>query len=402
MNSFLRLPNDDSAKLCASCHQQNINIVGTDHDLSVTAPNERNMEQQTVAEAGICSACHVVHNAWGNGLWSRSVGLGKNRNEARCSGCHWRRKSASKKTLRGPNHPMNKKVDEAKASMQGETASFYTYDHDAKVKTEFPLFTHDGFRSNDGDITCPTCHNVHVWNPEKAEPGTGEKDQEGDGSNSFLRKSNLPNSQLCTTCHTQKAFVQGTDHDMSVTAPDSQNRLKQSVAQSGMCSACHLPHGAQKDGYQLWGRNPGKGSELKQERLCLACHAENETGSEKVVTNFIHPREIVAAEAHQVGNKTYAPLFDKEGKKVQAGIITCSTCHEPHIWSPGNYKTGPGKNIEGTNKNSFLRFKSSKNICRNCHGLDSLQKFKYFHSPSSRKGGGNGKKKSRPKGLIGH
>jgi len=413
MTSFLRLPNDDSAKLCSSCHQQNINVVGTDHDLSITAPDERNMEQQTVAEGGVCSACHVVHNAWGNGLWSRSVGLGENRNEARCSGCHWRRKSAAKKTLRGPNHPMNKRVDEAKASMQGETTSFYKldnntkakagyiYDSEAKVKTEFPLFARDGFRTPNGDISCPTCHNVHVWNPEKAGPGSGEKDQEGDGSNSFLRKSNLPNSQLCTTCHSRKAFIQGTDHDMSIAAPGSRNRLKQTVAQSGMCSACHLPHGAQKDGYQLWGRNPGKGSELKQERLCLACHAENEVGDNKIVTNFIHPREVTASEARKVGSKQYAPLFDKDGNKLQAGIITCSTCHEPHIWEPNKDKAGPGKRTEGTNRNSFLRFKSSKNICRNCHGIDSLQKFKYFHSARSRKNGIKEPKKSRPQGLIG-
>ena len=415
MNSFLRLPNDDSAKLCSSCHIQNSYVVGTDHDLSVTAPNERNMDQQTVTEAGVCSACHIVHNAWGNGLWSRSVGLGKDRNEARCSGCHWRRKSASKKTLRGPNHPMNKRVDEAKASMQGETASFYSfdskakvktgyiYDSEAKVKTEFPLFAPDGFRTPDGDISCPTCHNVHVWNPEEAGPGSSEKDQEGDGRDSFLRKSNLPNSQLCTTCHTRKAFVQGTDHDMSIVAPESKNRLKQSVGQSGLCSACHLPHGAQKDGYQLWGRDPGKGSELKQERLCLACHAENEMANEKVMTYFIHPREVLAAEARQIGDKSYAPLFDKEGNKVQAGIITCATCHEPHIWAPNTDNIGPGKQTEGTNRTSFLRFKSSKNICRNCHGRDSLQKFKYFHSPSSRKNNGKAPKqsKSRPRGLIG-
>ncbi len=399
MTSFLRIPNDDSAKLCAACHKQNSYVVGTDHDLSITAPNERNMEQQTVAEAGVCSACHVVHNAWGNGLWSRSVGLGENRNEARCSGCHWRRKSASKKSLRGPNHPMNKRVNEAKASLQGETASFYIYDSEAKVRTEFPLFTRDGFRTPDGDITCPTCHNVHVWDPEQAGPGSARKNLEGDGGNSFLRKSNLPNSQLCTTCHAKKAFIQGTDHDMSIVAPESKNRLKQSVAQSGICSACHLPHNAQKDGYQLWGRTPGSGSELKQERLCLGCHAKNGVGSKKVVTRFIHPRKVLVTEAHRIGNESYAPIYDKEGNEVQAGVITCATCHEPHIWAPGIDKKGPGKPTEGTNRTSFLRFKSSKNICRNCHGLDSLQKFKYFHSPSSRKGGGS--RRSRPPGLIG-
>ncbi|MCF6353549.1 MAG: cytochrome c3 family protein [Candidatus Polarisedimenticolaceae bacterium] len=398
MTSFLRIPNDNSAKLCASCHKQNSYVVGTDHDLSVTAPRERNMEQQTVAEGGVCSACHMVHNAWGNGLWSRSVGLGENRNEARCSGCHWRRKSASKKILRGPNHPMNKRVDEAKPFIQGETASFYVYGGSAKIKTELPLFARDGFRTPEGDITCPTCHNVHVWDPEKAAPGSGEKGQEGDGGNSFLRKSNLPNSQLCTTCHTKKVFIQGTDHDMSIVAPDSKNRIDQTVAQSGICSACHLPHNAQKDGYKLWGRNLGKSDGLKQERLCLGCHTENGVGKRKIVTNYSHPREILVAEAHRIGDKGYAPVYDNEGNEVQAGMITCATCHEPHIWAPGKEKAGPGKQTEGTNQTSFLRFKSAKNICRNCHGLDSLQKFKYFHSTSSRRGGYS--RELKPRGLI--
>jgi predicted CXXCH cytochrome family protein len=387
MTSFLRVPYDDSASLCAACHKKNSYIVGSDHDMRVTAPDERNMNQQTAGEAGVCSACHEVHNAWGNGLWSRSVGVGENRNEARCNGCHERRKAASRKALHGPSHPMNKRVFDAKATLQNEITRFYRADSEAKLKTELPLFTPEGYRSIEGDISCPTCHDPHRWDPRVEGPGPGDK-VEGDGGNSFLRKSNLPNSDLCTTCHTQKAFIMDTDHDLALTGPEDQNLLKQTVADSGVCSACHVPHGARRDGYRLWAREPGEGSDLMQERMCLGCHMPGKVAGDKVVTEFNHPSGVLVTQAHRRGNAEYAPVFDLEGNKADSGIITCATCHDPHTWQPGKKRLGPGALVEGSNKNSFLRFKSAKNVCRNCHGVDSLQKFKYFHAKSSRKQGG--------------
>lgn len=385
LSSFLRIANDDSAALCAACHKKNSFVVGTEHDLRITAPDEKNMDFQTVKEGGVCSACHLVHNAWGNGLWSRSVGAGNNRNEARCTGCHERRKAASKKTLRGSNHPMNKRVFDAKDTLQQEVSAFYKAG-EAKLRTELPLFTPEGFRSVNGDITCPTCHDPHRWDPQAEGPGPSEN-LEGDGGNSFLRKSNLPNSGLCATCHTQKALVVDTDHDLLLTAPGDKNQLGQSVEQTGVCGACHVPHGGRRDGYRLWARELGDGSELVQERLCLACHAKKAVAGEKVVTEFKHPRNVMVAQSHHTGNVEYAPVFDREGNKVNAGLITCATCHDPHVWAPGRHSKGPGKKVEGSNKNSFLRFKSSHNVCKNCHGLDSLRKYKYFHAKSSRQEG---------------
>ncbi len=94
----------------------------------------------------------------------------------------------------------------------------------------------------------------------------------------------------------------------------------------------------------------------------------------------------------------YAPACDNEGNEAQAGMITCATCHEPHIGAQGKEKAGPGKQTEGTNLSCFLRFKSAKSVCHNCHGLDSLQKFKYFYSSSSRRGGDA--RELKPRGLI--
>ena len=208
---------------------------------------------------------------------------------------------------------------------------------------------------------------------------------EGDGGNSFLRKSNLPDAGLCTTCHTTKGYVAGTDHDMAITNPGARNSLKKSVAQSGVCSACHVPHGAKGKGYLLWAGDLSEGSNLLQERTCLSCHQTGGAGDKKIVEYFAHPQEVRVPQLNRPGSANYAPVFSEEGTKVKAGFIACPTCHNPHMWTAGKERRGPGKEVEGNNRNSFLRFKSTGNVCRNCHGLDSLSRYKYFHSDYVRK-----------------
>ena len=392
-NSFLRLPYDDSARLCSACHERNALVVGTDHDLRVTAPRSRNLNQEDTETSGVCGACHAVHNAWGNRLWARGVGPGDNRNQAFCTGCHARRKAASRKVIREPSHPMGKRVADARPTVRRETRRFYRRKGAAKGKkpaTPLPLFEKDGKRSVDGEITCPTCHNVHVWDPDKAVVGPGRK-TEGDGGNSFLRKSNLPDAGLCTTCHTTKGYVVGTDHDLAVTNPQARNSLKQTVAQSGVCGACHIPHGAKGEGYLLWARPLGEDSDLLQERTCLSCHQAGGAGEEKIVRYFSHPREVRVPQLNRPGSPNYDPVYNEKGEKVKMGLISCPTCHNPHMWKPGRPAKGPGKKVEGNNRNSFLRFKSSGSVCRNCHGLDSLSRYKYFHSDYVRR------KTGRPK-----
>jgi predicted CXXCH cytochrome family protein len=385
-SSFLRVPYDDTAKLCSACHEENALVVGTDHDLRITAPKSLNLNQEDADTSGVCSACHLVHNAWGNRLWARGVGPGGNRNEALCTGCHARRKEASRKTVGEPNHPMNKRVADARPTLRRETRRLYRRAKEAgeRLDTELPLFVDGGDRSVDGNITCPTCHNVHRWNPDKMAAGPGEK-TEGDASNSFLRKSNAPEPSLCITCHATKGYVVGTDHDMALTAPEAENKLKQTVAASGVCSACHVPHGSRGDGYLLWAREQGEGSEFRQEQVCLSCHSSKGVGSKKIVEYFSHPKEVRVPQLNRPGAQFYAPVYNQDGKKANVGLINCPTCHNPHEWVAEKPERGPGKLVEGNNRNSFLRFKSSHSICRNCHGLDSLNRYKYFHSNHIRK-----------------
>ncbi len=390
-NSFLRIPYDEEARLCAACHRDNTLVIDTDHDLRVSAPRAVNLNRETVAEAGVCSACHLVHNAWGNHLWARGVGAGSNRNQALCAGCHARRKAAGRKVIGEPTHPM-KPIVETRPSLRKEARRLYSKKRRNEAKPEevvLPLFTKEGEPSSDGEVVCSTCHNVHRWDPEKAERGPGKK-VEGDAGNSFLRKSNLDGPKLCVTCHASKGYVVGTDHDLSITNPEARNSLNKTVAESGVCSPCHVPHGAKGEGYLLWAREEGEGSNLHQERICLSCHQKGGAGEKKIVEHFSHPQSVIVPELHRPGSSKYAPVYNAAGQKVNAGLIACPTCHNPHQWTSSRKSTGPGKEVEGNNRNSFLRFRSSGNICRNCHGIDSLQRYKYFHlddiRPSERTG----------------
>ena len=80
------------------------------------------------------------------------------------------------------------------------------------------------------------------------------------------------------------------------------------------------------------------------------------------------------------------PVYDKAGKRTAFGSITCASCHNSHQWNAAEAKEGSGKNEEGNAKTSFLRADKTNNIvCVDCHGQDSLFRYKYFHGESSHK-----------------
>ena len=81
----------------------------------------------------------------------------------------------------------------------------------------------------------------------------------------------------------------------------------------------------------------------------------------------------------------YFPLFDDStGEYITIGNISCPSCHNVHQWDPQISKKGPGKNIEGNTTNSFLRNVSYYSICIDCHGLDALFRYKYYHDLENR------------------
>ena len=190
---------------------------------------------------------------------------------------------------------------------------------------------------------------------------------------------------LCENCHVDKAYIEDTDHDLKVTAPHSENILGQSPAKSGTCGVCHLVHNG-KNQILLWAQSFGGGDSL-MEKMCNSCHSESGWARNKIPLIASHPKNRIVNVGRNVkGRPNYFPLFDRtSGAPVVVGEISCPTCHNVHQWSPGSPTKGQGVNVEGNATNSFLRTQSATLMCMDCHGVDALFRFKFFHDPKERK-----------------
>ena len=84
-NSFLRIANTKDSALCTNCHKAQTPVADSRHNLAITAPKEKNKDGMTVSRSGVCSACHVPHNAEGTKLWAKSVAKKDKSIKARCN-----------------------------------------------------------------------------------------------------------------------------------------------------------------------------------------------------------------------------------------------------------------------------------------------------------------------------
>ncbi|HLB05546.1 MAG TPA: cytochrome c3 family protein, partial [Thermodesulfobacteriota bacterium] len=195
LNSFLRKRAAPSSGFCERCHPDKSYIEKTSHDLSITAPNALNIRREPIAKSGVCGACHLIHNARAAKLWARTPGAGKDVIERLCKGCHAEGGMAEKKLTGAISHPLGKTPDYPETS--------------PKI---LPLYNEKGWKDQNGNVSCATCHNVHQWDPGLKGKGTGKK-IEGDRFNSFLRIPYDEDASLCSNCH-NKAMVKGTKHDL--------------------------------------------------------------------------------------------------------------------------------------------------------------------------------------------
>jgi len=362
---FLRKQSPD---ICRECHTSKFNVANSKHDLKKVAPGARNILQQTPSESGLCGSCHLVHGSRKGFLWARN-NIAENgvTTENFCISCHNEDGIARKKVIEHYSHPMNISPFE-----KGLTSNL-------------PLFAGDGKISKDGVIMCQTCHDPHRWDPKNILV----KDHfvvEGDSQNSFLRLANGPSPTLCENCHADQAYIDNSDHDLELTAPHSENILGQSPAESGTCGVCHLVHNG-KNQILLWAQGFGGGSSV-MEKMCNSCHSESGWAKNKIPLIASHPNNPIVNLGRNVKGKTnYFPLFDRtSGEPVTVGEISCPTCHNVHQWNPDLHAKGEGVALaEGNATNSFLRAHSPTVMCRDCHGIDSLYKFKFFHDPKERK-----------------
>lgn len=346
-NSFLRVAaNDKDESLCDSCHNDRRWIKSTEHDLSITAPKEKNLQGKTVAETGVCGACHANHRGQNPLiLWNRKEGPGEDKLTKLCNSCHVEGEVGQKKQLSVSSHPLRIPMPE-------------------KRSTHLPLFDEDLKVSDQGNIYCTTCHNIHQWDPNQLANGPG-KNVEGDDATSFLRVSNDKGYSLCIDCHPDKEMIENTEHDLSVSAPQAKNILGQTVDKSGLCGTCHLAHNSVIT-QQLWARKLGPGDDMIS-RLCNSCHSKDNCAQSKLVNDKSHPLNVSILSAD---GETDLPLYTPDGRRDDDnGRVFCSTCHSAHKWDSTLQARGSGKLEEGTPQNSFLRLPNVPKpfLCGNCH-----------------------------------
>ena len=374
---MLVMDNSRSA-LCGTCHTGKQDILQTKHDLSIMAPEAVNIHNQTATQSGPCGVCHLPHNANGPALWARDVFPGVDPMSARCLTCHNPEGLAKKKTIGEHSHPVNVAIADIgiRVSSQGWNSRFPLLNPN-KPLTPLPLYDNRGLRTRDaGKVGCASCHDPHTWSPTPAGQATAKTDPrkiEGSGANSFLRLPLDANSTLCTNCHTDKAALALSKHNLAITTPVTKGKVKgkkpvrttAADSELGLCSTCHQPHNAK--GRFLWARDtgPGKGSTVG---LCTSCHRDGGLAEKKLVGTHSHPVGMKLLD----GMKPNLPLFSATGGGDAArGVVECASCHDPHQWDPTNIasRAGADAGAEGDAATSFLRVSAAgpSDLCVECH-----------------------------------
>lgn len=352
--------------LCTTCHEGEAGVVGGRHDMTALEGAQANVDGRAPGDSGPCLACHEVHGTLGNQRFARLLAKeGGDEVERLCRTCHASDREAGDALLTGASHP----VGVAPAA--------------SGVQTKLPLVKPRGKSAKAAVMTCATCHDPHRWSPD----GTPERAPfaSGDGATSFLRVPSAPDSTLCTECHTRQAYVEGTDHDMQVSAPKATNIDGVTTKKAGTCSACHVPHGAQ-EAAALWARQivPTEGVGRAGEE-CLSCHSGGRPASRKVPDALTHP-DVTIPDPSRIGKGPAFPVFDPEtGRRQNAGAMSCPSCHQAHQWNVRAAEAGHGEPAEGDALTSFLRSRSLALPCKDCHGRDALYLYQHFHDERARR-----------------
>jgi len=193
-NSFLRQPASPDPDLCVVCHEETVFLMGTDHDLFITAPTARNWLGQSVNESGPCGACHAVHKSPNAlKLWARALpSIGENQPfmNALCISCHSKGEVAENKIPHVATHPEGMLITNIMRS--NDQRKGYT-----------PIFDDKGQEVSVGDLSCSSCHSYYLWDPRIEGKGP-YKNVEGDAETSFLRT--IIDHTVCSDCHGEEAI----------------------------------------------------------------------------------------------------------------------------------------------------------------------------------------------------
>ncbi|MBU1140626.1 MAG: cytochrome c3 family protein, partial [Proteobacteria bacterium] len=321
------------AEICHSCHDGSVADsrarVYNDQHHPINKPPPAGMEIPEIFpldENGFmqCSTCHTAHGVPSEMGMDKTIFVRtSNDDSGMCRQCHKDKDGGPDKG----NHP----IDSTKIKFSPELRK---------------LGAVDGNREN--QVICESCHRVH-----------------GAPNDKFLIDSAQGGGQLCLDCHSDKAALVDTVHDLRISSPEATNLKGKTAAQSGICGVCHLVHGASE--VMLWARKmPEKSTGYKAMDLCVSCHQKGGLAKKKILSDYSHPYNVSMMDK---GMDPQLPVFSVEGRRValDQGILSCPTCHDPHK----GRKVQPGGELAAGDKFLRLTNKPSPELCRQCHSAES-------------------------------
>jgi predicted CXXCH cytochrome family protein len=311
-------------------------LCSTCHDI-----HQKNSKLLRATIPGLCGACHEdklairgsVHDP-GTSEWARKLGFVS---RGSCVDCH---------PVHGPRQEgaIWKFIGGRDASAQLCETCHRTAAPGAAVETPHLEETLANYPENlpenltvsrDRRILCTTCHDIH-------------QNEQG-----LKLRTTRHDSDLCVACHLEFGGLFGTAHDLRTSAPDVRNIRGEIADESGPCGSCHLVHRASGGG-RFW----ASGAMSKRDfgsTLCTCCHRRGQCGAARV--------------------PQYVPTFDSRGELSRTGAISCLTCHDPHT-APSS---GDAKDDPSPHRRMFLRSAVHRGLCVDCHGIETLWRFLYYH-----------------------
>jgi predicted CXXCH cytochrome family protein len=317
---FLRTSNIDSV-MCGMCHPDKAG--GADAGNHSLGAGEKAIPKSLLALGAhegrqknriICETCHTAHGAPREGYLVKGAG-----DCGLCLVCHAEMSMFDAAGRRNANHAVNVPP---------------------RIATVAETLKKEGARLGYGGvIACQTCHKIH--NNPVASP--------------FLLLRDNHRSALCFACHPDKKRIEKTRHNLAVSAGTEKNLQGETATESGICSACHLPHKAARKPFMK------NANTDRTEGLCLSCHAKGKFAENKKLTGYAHPVDVGLPKSIH----TDLPLYSLLGVKDENGRVTCATCHDTHGGAVVEQPPAPG-NGQGKVRNTLLR-RASPEICRACH-----------------------------------
>lgn len=204
-----------------------------------------------------CQVCHTPHGA----SYDHLLVMGVSSNQL-CVTCHDQMRPGMFREGGEREHPLSPLVNVEQAQAIA--------DMNTRIGSE-------------GQLICLSCHKLH----------------EGHGQR-FMLADELHNGQMCLRCHSQRAEMLNSPHDLRFTFPDERNRLGMTVTEGGPCSACHLFH--------RFAREPFP-TELDRRGQCVSCHRAGQCAERKTLGGVNHP------------------------------LLACGDCHNPHETRHGSFLT---------------------------------------------------------------